>query len=457
MYHGNISFRTLGLTALVAVVAGVGPARAADPLTKCRAGIAKATSKYEQSRAKIMNKCDAAVVKGDITGPCPDTATSAALSDVAAKLAATIAKSCCGEDKICGNSDDITTPAALGYGTLCADAADGSDCSTITLADLSTLDECIACNAGGNADGVLATAYDSRVSTTDADLIKCQLEIGAKAAKLYGAASKEVSKCRAKDLGGGSCTGASDAYLGSKSVAKIAKAEQKAIDSIVGKCTAYSAAQIGLPTSCPTIVSQGAGDSCTDAAISDVNDYLSCITCVAERSIVCPECRYCGNGVTDFALGETCDDGNVADGDACPSDCRAAACTLATNGFSSLVDVSFTAPEGMSVAGLTVFVHYPENNVLMSGSGNVGTGGNTPIPTVAAGIDLTPNDTDYGLRAVILSQSLSAITPGSLFTMELRHCEGKTLSDKQLACVVIDAADPDLNPVAGVTCTAVQL
>ena len=43
-----------------------------------------------------------------------------------------------------------------------------------------------------------------------------------------------------------------------KGVAKLAKAHQKTIDGITDACTGFTAAQIGLPTTCPQITSQGA-------------------------------------------------------------------------------------------------------------------------------------------------------------------------------------------------------
>ncbi|HYD50687.1 MAG TPA: hypothetical protein VEB21_20185 [Terriglobales bacterium] len=163
---------------------------------------------------------------------------------------------------------------------------------------------------------------------------------------------------------------------------------------------------------------------------------------------------HCGNGVTNFAFGETCDDGNVADGDACPSDCRVSPCSLAEAASTALVDVSFAAPKGTRVSGMTLFLHYPEEAGVVPDTGNVGSGAGTPITDVRSGVSITSNDVDYGVRAMILDDSLAAIAPGRLFTVELRLCQDKQLSDKSMACVVVDAADPDLNAVPGVTCSA---
>lgn len=539
MYHSRSFPRMILATLGIVAVFGAATAQAADPVTKCRAAIAKSTAKYEQTRLKILQKCEAAIVKSDISGPCPDGTATAAIADAAVKLGEKIAKGCCGEDATCGTSDDVTTPQALGYGDVCANSATGASCSSVTIADLSDLAPCIACNAGGNVDGLIDVEFDSLAATMNGDLIKCQLEVGAKANKLFGAVSKENSKCRSRDLGGGSCPGTSDAYLG-KSVGKIDKTRAKTVAAIQDKCTGFTAADIGLPASCPGVLSQGVvttnlsesgtqcdnaldddgdgsindgcpqfspavvgvketacGDSldndsdgtiddgcvplpetscndatdndqdgkvndgcapktpsCLNASIVTVNDYLDCVTCIAENSLVCPECNYCGNGVINFSKGETCDDGNVIDGDACPSDCRISSCTLGSEDDIALVDVSFTAPEGTSVAGMTLFLHYPEAAGVIEGSGNIGSGNGTSITNVAAGVSITPNDVDYGLRAVLLNDSLEAITPGRLFTVQLRLCQGVELSGKAFACAIVDAADPSLNTVEGVTCTA---
>src|SRR5579885_791054 len=77
----------------------------------------------------------------------------------------------------------------------------------------------------------------------------------------------------------------------------------------------------------------------------------------------------CGNRTVD--PGETCDDGaaNGTPGDPCPGNCVIAACTPVI-GSSRTFTVTYTAPAGKQVAGLTVFVDYPEGQVIIHGSGN---------------------------------------------------------------------------------------
>jgi cysteine-rich repeat protein len=154
----------------------------------------------------------------------------------------------------------------------------------------------------------------------------------------------------------------------------------------------------------------------------------------------------CGNGVVE--PGETCDDGNTLNGDACPANCRIESCT-ALPATDRAVSVRFAAPPGSPVVeGITVFVDYPEGKVSLPGSGgSLGTGAITDL----AGTGV-PNDLDYALIEGIVSGSPIAL--GKLFTIHFNDCSGATAPTAgNFSCAVTDSSDDLGNTVPGLTCS----
>jgi cysteine-rich repeat protein len=200
---------------------------------------------------------------------------------------------------------------------------------------------------------------------------------------------------------------------------------------------------IGLGTagvsSCLAFDSNGDGQVTVDEIVTAVSNALS----------GCPVSA-CGDGKVDFAGGETCDDGNTEDGDACPADCRIEECT--PTGSTVLADVAFTAPSGTDIAALTLFVKYPDGTVRIPGSGNDASV-LARLQNLPEGISLTPNDIEYALRMVAFTPDFSPIAPGPFTTIEFDTCEGAALPTRfDFECVVEDAADTGFNPVSGATC-----
>ena len=110
--------------------------------------------------------------------------------------------------------------------------------------------------------------------------------------------------------------------------------------------------------------------------------------------------------------------------------------------------MTFTPPAGISIAGITVFVDYPEGKVSLPGSGGSASGS---ISNTPPGAFATVNDLDHALREVIASGG--AISPGLLFRMNFQACAGAPAPDAgDFTCVVTDASDPLGNTVSGVTC-----
>jgi cysteine-rich repeat protein len=155
----------------------------------------------------------------------------------------------------------------------------------------------------------------------------------------------------------------------------------------------------------------------------------------------------CGNGSQE--PGESCDDGNTSNNDACPSDCVIAPCTPIVPSDRP-IDVNFAPPVGVGVAGITVLVNYPEGKVIIPGSGNglpAGTITNTP-----SGASANSNDFDHALREVVVNAT--NMPPGLLFRIHTQNCQGAPApAAADFTCTVLDASDQNGNDVSGVTCT----
>lgn len=153
----------------------------------------------------------------------------------------------------------------------------------------------------------------------------------------------------------------------------------------------------------------------------------------------------CGNGLV--VPPETCDDGNTDDMDNCPSDCIIDACTP-----EALTDVpvrvDFAGSE--NVAGITVFVDYPEGKVSIPGSGGgVPSGIITDLPGFAFG---QTNDLDHALIQAVVDSS--AFPSGQLFRIHFESCTGAPAPvDGDFSCTVTAAGDENLDPIPGVTCS----
>jgi len=162
-------------------------------------------------------------------------------------------------------------------------------------------------------------------------------------------------------------------------------------------------------------------------------------------------CPVCGDGRVDFDQGETCDDGNTVDGDACPASCRIRSCTA--TGTHLLADVQFSPPAGVDLAGITVFVRYPDGVVRIPGMANDASVQGSIMNLPDNGFP-TLNDLDYALRVVLFTPDSSPIAPARLFTIQFDTCTGAALPQaSDFLCSVESAADTNNDPVAGAACS----
>ena len=153
----------------------------------------------------------------------------------------------------------------------------------------------------------------------------------------------------------------------------------------------------------------------------------------------------CGNG--NISGAETCDDGNTNNQDACPSDCIIDTCAP-NAGSDFTVSVNFAGSE--NVAGMTVFLDYPEGAVSIPGSGSgIPAGIITDLPGFAFG---SSNDLDHALIQAVVDTA--AYPSGLLFKVHFETCglvPAPVAGD--FACTVLSAGDDALVPVPGVTCS----
>ena len=160
----------------------------------------------------------------------------------------------------------------------------------------------------------------------------------------------------------------------------------------------------------------------------------------------------CGDGVVDLPGGETCDDGNLEEGDGCPANCRIAACEPSEE--TVVVDVNYATDPASDVSGMQLFFRYPD--------GVVDIPGRTIDPSVreritSANFNITPNDRNYGLTLVLQDPSFFGPSMGTAVTVTFDLCVGANRpAAGDFRCDIDTVADSALNDIsANTTCTIV--
>lgn len=221
---------------------------------------------------------------------------------------------------------------------------------------------------------------------------------------------------------------------------------------VTGAAIALGTEDVGQ---CPEFDADHSGTVTVNELIVAVNNALS--GCPVTTATPAPSpvptatpLASCGNGVVDFNLGETCDDGNRLDGDSCPANCHIASCSGTDETVTATVLV--TPPAGVDLAGLTLFIRYPDGVVQIPGMAN-DQQVSDHILDLPGNAFATPNDLDYGLRLVILTPDQSALPGGPLFSILFTRCAGAAVpSATQFTCRIEDAADTALNTITDATC-----
>jgi cysteine-rich repeat protein len=209
---------------------------------------------------------------------------------------------------------------------------------------------------------------------------------------------------------------------------------------------------------CTSDAACGGGGPCVDACLKKATDKLTlalqkagaaapCVGSVAGiEATIDGNCvttitnglpgkkEGCGNGVIEPALNETCDDGNVADGDGCPQDCHVDTCQPVTG--TATAHVTYTPPAGITVAGLQVFVDYPEGKV------------HAPSVSHPFGVNGSASDLGYGINDALVKNPPAAL-PSTIMTINFANlCQGASAAvAADFSCVVTDASDDASNAI----------
>lgn len=356
--------------------------------------------------------------------------------------------------------------------------------------------------AGGDIAGVLGDVVRDEVEASGAALQGAPSLVGDKlAAKCHKAVGKartaivaEIIKLSTKCQKTADKTASTFEELLGDCVALPAKSGPKAGSAIAKACGAITGPEVGSCTPLPDCLVSAATATGQDLAVALYGTPPECGNAVTETGETCDDgnltdgdgcdsnCAVtaCGNGIV--TTGEECDDGNAVDTDACAAcqdavcgdgfvragvelcgDSSSAACTnpgdatcpvgeCNPGGTTRVLAVHFAPPAGKDLSGIRVLVDYPESRVRIPGFSNEPSV-KARVTDLPAGLS-EPNDRDYALALSVASSEVLA--PGRLASLTFDDCAAASAPTlDQFACQVVDASDTAFNPVDGVTCTVV--
>ncbi len=273
------------------LVLGAAPA-SADPAT-CRRAVNANLAKFVQAKLKILQKCEDAVVRGKIAGPCPDAATATKISRAAGKLRRVVSQRCGGLDRNCGLGGDDETLASIGWDVGSCPGLETASCAN-PIADCNGVVDCIDCVGQAAVDRAVDLSYGSLIpSAVGTALNRCQVTIGKSMARLYATRTQALAKCEDKVLAGAQAGPCPDAV---KTVPKLARAATKAqvaickacggADRLCGGGDDLTPAMIGFPASCSAVTVPSGGPVCA-GAIANLQDLVDCVGCVVQFKTDC--------------------------------------------------------------------------------------------------------------------------------------------------------------------------
>jgi hypothetical protein len=352
---------------LVVVLVLVGPL-AADAALDCRSVLAKASARYAQAAAKTLQKCHARVLTGRLP-PSIDCRNDAGLAAASSRLAADVARACCGADGVCANGDDPPL-ASIGWDVgVCPDFESvGCDAAIDDAGDIAP---CLACIGLAAVDQVMTLTYgEFTPAPRNSATARCQATIGKEAARMVRTMSKALQHCWDARLRGSETSPCPDekafatlaaawSRLGSKTCVFCAGA-----DRACGSGDDPAPATIAHLERCPAVSVPGGVDC--EGPIATVGDLATCIACVGsfkaacvdrlavptlasypiecnppsvacsagvecETSLDCPRGYTCrdNGGATRYCMGATCaDDAECTDGGICRQYCTTDGCGL---------------------------------------------------------------------------------------------------------------------------------
>ena len=283
---------------------------------KCMKTIAKEGAKYAQARAKILTKCELEKLQGKHSDPCPHASAAPGsparkaaekIAKAGSKLAAKIAKTCGGDDKLCnGDADTEFAPRHAAWPATCPGFQFTSEpACNVPLDDCGDLTDCLACIQSEAIAEPLEMSFGEFAPGASEDALKCQRAIGKETWKFQKIKGKTLQKCweqRLKGKHGDTCPNpaAEPGTPARKAADKIAKARSKLRAKMCKACGGpdkeCSEGGDDLPISdispglegagCATL-GTSSGSSCHAEEITDLEGLLDCVTCVSEFSVDC--------------------------------------------------------------------------------------------------------------------------------------------------------------------------
>ncbi len=306
-------FARFAMASIAGVFVLATAAHAATPEQKCRSTIIKESGKFVKAKAKALQKCEEAILKGK-TGydsppmtRCSDTQgkTAAAITKAESKFKAKIDKACGGADKDCGTGDDLTL-ANIGWDIGQCPDFEGHGCTNpITNCGGSTsngqgITDCLLCIDEAAVDQAMNLYYDNNQTTqSGSDENKCQITVGKESTKFLLAKSKILIKCEDK-LNQGKTGFSSPCPSGDasgKTQAKIDSAEEKKATKLCKACGGDdrtcgtvddpNISTIRMGSSCPDVQIPGGDDCGAIGTIDNVQELVQCVDCVTEFKVDC--------------------------------------------------------------------------------------------------------------------------------------------------------------------------
>jgi len=449
MYDNLSKTRAVAVFTGLSLLLGVASANAANSIDGCLRTVAKESAGFAKKKSTALRKCEDGVLKGKVTGPCPDAANAAKISAAMAKSEDKIAKKCTGLDaetasgactaagvpEACctGAGTGDCFPANIGYGSNCP----RPECVS-NLSDEASVAACVTCNAGVIVDDLSSAAYGSLTEpSADKATLNCQRTFGKEIMGAFAKIGKAKQKCEDGNINGKipSCPDA-------KTTDKVGKSLTKISDKIAKKCTGVIGDAVN-PASLAGNFGSQAGVGPTVEAVAEAQVQSS----ISEAA--------CGDAIAQ--AGETCDDGNnyeeIGTGplDTCPADCSIGPCDAPFG--SQTATVSFDqGSAAVGLTGLTLVVRYNDTKVAIPGSASDAQVNASVTP--AGSFSVTPGDTNYALRGVVLDTFFAGVPSGTAFTIDFDTCDGApapTAAD--FSCAVESASDEAFAPVTDATCS----
>jgi hypothetical protein len=281
---------------------------------KCQRTINKELAKFVKTKSRILQKCKQNAVKRlDPASPtlCPLTEQDDKINAAEQRMQDKIAAACGGANKVCNATDvgeDADEPLAdIGWDIGACPDLRGEGC-TGAINDCNDIGICLACIGHDAVNQATELYYDLLAPAelgTHSPVNDCQVAIGKASVKYLQTTSTALKTCWNNVLSGkpgfASPPGC-PATDPTKTLDKIAKAEQKKIDKICAACgaggdadkdnvcddplSAFLPSDIGFEPECPDATVPGAASSCK-LTIGTLADLISCVDCLTDFEVRC--------------------------------------------------------------------------------------------------------------------------------------------------------------------------